>query len=240
VTRSFDAEFVACANRDADARRLAPIPGIGAFNATAVTAAIGKGQTFAPGRDRSAGLGLVPRQATTGGKPMLRGIGQRGHKYRRQLLIHGARAAVPHLAARGTALGRWAKGLRARVHPHVAAAALANKRARIAWAVVQHGEQLTAAGLPSAAAALADLRLAAQIGPGWLRGVKRRSPDSQMGFWNPGLKNGARRRAFDAGRNARISLLARGRAARPETLKQTDYSRRSRSNHLPTGRAIRC
>src|SRR6202045_2060618 len=113
---AFDAEFVAFAKRDEDARRLATIPGIGALNATALTAAIGKGQAFAHGRDLSAWLGLVPRQATTGGKPTLLGISKRGNKYLRKLLIHGARAALPHIAERDTALGRWAKGLLARVH----------------------------------------------------------------------------------------------------------------------------
>lgn len=95
---AFDAEFVAFAKQDEDARRLATIPGIGALNATALTAAIGKGQAFEHGRDLSAWLGLVPRQSTTGGKPMLLEISKRGNKYLRKLLILGARAALPHIA----------------------------------------------------------------------------------------------------------------------------------------------
>jgi transposase len=87
----------------------------------------------------SAWLGLVPRQATTGGKPMLLGITKRGNKYLRKLLIHGARAALPHIAERDTALGRWAKGLLAQVHQNVAVVALANKLARIVWAVLRRG-----------------------------------------------------------------------------------------------------
>jgi len=67
------------------------------------------------------------------------------------LLIHGARAALPHIAARDTALGRWAKGLLARVHPNVAVVALANKLARIAWAVPRRGENFTAKGASLAA-----------------------------------------------------------------------------------------
>lgn len=148
---AFDAEFVAFAKEDQDARRLSTIPGIGALNATALTAAIGKAEAFEHGRDLSAWLGLVPRQATTGGRPKLFGISKRGNKYIRTLLIHGARAALPYLAERDTALGRWAKGLLARVHKNVAVVALANKLARIAWAVLRRGEKFAAKALPSAA-----------------------------------------------------------------------------------------
>ena len=77
---AFDNEFAARARTDADARRLATIPGIGVLNATALVAAIGKGQTFARGRDLVAWLGLVPRQITTGGKPRLVGITKRGEQ----------------------------------------------------------------------------------------------------------------------------------------------------------------
>jgi transposase len=86
---TFDSEFAARARADADARRLATIPGIGVLNATALVAAIGKGETFARGRDLAAWLGLVPRQITTGGKPRLIGITKRGNKYLRRLLIDG-------------------------------------------------------------------------------------------------------------------------------------------------------
>ena len=72
-------------------------------------------------------------------KPTLLGISKRGNKYLRKLLIHGARAALPHIAERDTALGRWAKGLLARVHQNVAVVALANKLARIVWAVLGSG-----------------------------------------------------------------------------------------------------
>jgi transposase len=148
---AFDAEFAAFAKEDLDARRLSTVPGIGALNATALTAAVGKAEAFEHGRDLSAWLGLVPRQATTGGRPKLFGISKRGNKYIRTLLIHGARAALPHLAERDTALGRWAKGLLARVHKNVAVVALANKLARIAWAILRRGEKFAAKGLPSAA-----------------------------------------------------------------------------------------
>jgi len=111
------------------------------LNATALVAAIGNGETFARGRDLAAWLGLVPRQATTGGKPRLLGISKRGNKYLRKLLIHGARAAMPFLARSATALGAWLRGLLARAHPNTVVVALANKLARIVWAVLRHGRE---------------------------------------------------------------------------------------------------
>jgi transposase len=145
---AFEAEFTSFAKEDEDARRLTTIPGVGIMNATALIAAIGKAETFAHGRDLAAWLGLVPRQWTTGGKPRLMGISKHGNKYLRKLLIHGARAALPHVAERNTPLGRWTKGLLARVHPNVAVVALANKLARISWAVLRHGQHFAAKEAP--------------------------------------------------------------------------------------------
>jgi transposase len=133
----FDDEFARHARENAAARRLASIPGIGVMNATALVAAIGNAETFARGRDLAAWLGLVPRQATTGGKPRLLGISKRGNIYLRMLLIHGARAAMPSLSKSATPLGEWLRGLLARCHPNTATVALANKLARIAWAVLR-------------------------------------------------------------------------------------------------------
>jgi transposase len=133
----FDDEFARHARENAAARRLASIPGIGVMNATALVAAIGNAETFARGRDLAAWLGLVPRQATTGGKPRLLGISKRGNTYLRTLLIHGARAAMPSLSKSTTPLGEWLRGLLARCHPNTATVALANKLARIAWAVLR-------------------------------------------------------------------------------------------------------
>ena len=140
-----DDEFAAHARTDADAKRLATIPGVGVLNATALVAAIGDGQTFAKGRDLAAWLGLVPRQITTGGKPRLVGITKRGNKYLRTLLIHRARSALPGLAASATPLGDWLRGLMRRVHKNTAVVALANKLARIVWVVLRKGEGFSAA-----------------------------------------------------------------------------------------------
>ncbi|RTL79099.1 MAG: IS110 family transposase [Hyphomicrobiales bacterium] len=140
---AFDSEFAVFTKENEDARRLTTIPGVGIMTASALAAAIGKGDAFEHARDLPAWLGLVPRQSTTGGKPKLLGISKRGNIYLRKLLIHGARAALPHLAQRNTALGRWVCGLLARVHQNVAVVALANKLARIAWAVLRRGENFT-------------------------------------------------------------------------------------------------
>ena len=137
--RGFDQEFAVQARADEAARRLATIPGIGPLNATALVAAVGDARTFARGRDLAAWLGLVPRQATTGGKPRLLGITKRGSKYLRKLLLQGARSVMPKLARSDTWLGAWLRGLLARAHPNAVVVALGNKLARIAWAVLRHG-----------------------------------------------------------------------------------------------------
>jgi transposase len=137
---AFDDEFAARARSDEAARRLATIPGIGVLNATALAAAVGDARTFTRARDLAAWLGLVPRQATTGGKPRLLGISKRGNVYLRKLLIHGARAAMPTLSKSATPLGGWLRDLLQRAHPNAVVVALANKLARIAWAVLRRGD----------------------------------------------------------------------------------------------------
>lgn len=136
---AFDAEFVALARSDETTRRLATVPGIGPLNATALVATVGDASAFAKGRDMAAWLGLVPRQATTGGKPRLLGISKRGNRYLRKNLVHGARAVLPRLAERDTPIGRWLRALLSRQHKNVVVVALANKLARICWAVLAGG-----------------------------------------------------------------------------------------------------
>ena len=148
---AFDAEFVRWARENEDARRLVTIPGFGAIVASALVAAVGRAEAFDRGRDLSAWLGIVPRQFTTGGKPKLLGISKRGNTYLRNQLIHGARAALPHVAEHDTPLGRWAKGLMSRAQRNVAVVAFANKLARIAWAVLRRGERFAASGVSMAA-----------------------------------------------------------------------------------------
>jgi transposase len=146
---AFDAEFAAMARTDDRARRLTGIPGIGALNATALVAAVGSAATFDTGRDLAAWLGLVPRQATTGGRPKLLGITKRGSRYLPKMLIQGARSAMPSLARSDTAVGSWLRALLARAHPNVAVVALAAKMARTVWALLHHGRTYQAASIPA-------------------------------------------------------------------------------------------
>jgi transposase len=134
--KQLDREFKELSEADESARLLRTVPGIGALNATALAAAVGDASAFSKGRDFAAWLGLVPRQITTGGRPRLVGISKRGSTYMRVLLIHGARAALPWLAKRETALGAWLRAILARAKRNVVVVALANKLARIAWAVL--------------------------------------------------------------------------------------------------------
>jgi transposase len=136
--KAYDEEFAATARNDAQARRLSSIPGVGVINSTALLAAIGDGSAFARGRDLASWLGLTPRQHSTGGKTKMLGISKRGNRYLRKQLIHGARAAMPHLAAKPTRTGAWLRELLSRSHPNVVAVALAAKLARIVWAVLRH------------------------------------------------------------------------------------------------------
>jgi len=137
--KAYDDELMALTREDGAARRLATIPGIGVVNATALLAAVGDASAFAKGRDLAAWLGLTPRQHSTGGKTKLLGISKRGNKYLRTQLIHGARAAMAHVAKKATPVGTWVRQLLTRAHPNVVVVALAAKLARIAWAVLRHG-----------------------------------------------------------------------------------------------------
>ncbi|MFV2089995.1 MAG: IS110 family transposase [Pseudomonadales bacterium] len=125
-------------------QRLATIPGIGVLTATALVATVGEGQGFKNGRQLAAYLGLVPRQASSGGKEHLLGISKRGDGHVRQLLIHGARAVVLHVRRRlktGRPGGNpWVEQLLQRCHVNEVAVALANKMARIAWVVLVRQE----------------------------------------------------------------------------------------------------
>ena len=121
--------------------RLMSIPGIGPIVATALVASVGNGWAFSNARQMSAWIGVVPRQASTGGRTVLLGISKRGDRYLRALLIHGARAVLrtAHKGER-TRLKEWALDVKRRRGPNIATVALANKLARIAWAVLRHDE----------------------------------------------------------------------------------------------------
>jgi transposase len=135
-----DAEIKQLAQRDPDMKRLTEIPGVGPMIASALVAAVGDGRIFAKGRDLSAWLGLVPRQVSTGGKAKLIGISKRGNRYLRKLFIHGARTVLHLVKDRSAPLTTWVDRLKARRHANVATVAMANKLARIAWAVLTRKE----------------------------------------------------------------------------------------------------
>lgn len=117
-------------------KKLAQIPGIGPITASALVASIGNAQNFADGRQLAAWLGLVPRQHSSGGKQTLLGISKRGDSYLRTLLIHGARAVVRVAESKLNHAHSWLGGVMKRRNKNVAAVALANKNARIVWALL--------------------------------------------------------------------------------------------------------
>lgn len=120
------------------AKKLMELRGIGPLSATALAIALGDGTSFSKGRDFAASLGLTPRQHSTGGKEKLLGISKRGNSYIRTLLIHGARAVLYHAHRHDDDLSRWVEQLAERKHKNIAAVALANKTARIAWAITRN------------------------------------------------------------------------------------------------------
>jgi len=121
---------------NAASRKLSQIPGIGPITASALVATIGNAKCFNNGRQLAAWLGLVPRQHSSGGKPTLLGISKRGDAYLRTLLIHGARAVVRMADRKPDYKESWLGGLVSRRNKNVAATALANKNARIVWALL--------------------------------------------------------------------------------------------------------
>jgi transposase len=124
-------------------RRLEKVPGIGVLTATALAATVGNARSFDNGRQMAAWLGLVPRQHSSGGKPNLLGMSKRGDAYLRTLLVHGARSVIYRATERADAES-WIGKLVARRNKNVAAVALANKTARIAWALLAHDREFHA------------------------------------------------------------------------------------------------
>ena len=105
----------------------------------ALAGALGSGEAFCRGREFAASLGLTPRQHSTGGRDRLLGISKRGDPYLRRVLVHGARAVVYRAKGRDDGLSRWINALASRKHANVVAVALANKTARVAWAISAGG-----------------------------------------------------------------------------------------------------
>ena len=133
-----DKEIALIAEHDPVAKRLQQLRGVGPMVATALLAAVGDGKQFSNGRQMAASLGLTPKQHSSGGKDRILGISKRGDAYLRSLLIHGARSAIYAARGKEDRLSQWVISIASRRHPNVAAAALANKTARIAWAMLRH------------------------------------------------------------------------------------------------------
>lgn len=129
---------------DVRSRRLQQIPGVGPITASALAASVGDAHQFEDGRQMAAWLGLVPRQHSSGGKNVLLGITKRGDKYLRTLLIHGARAALLSYQRNPARMPLWVQQLLQRKHPNVVCVAMANRTARVAWAMLSRGEDYRA------------------------------------------------------------------------------------------------
>lgn len=141
-------------NKNAASTKLAEIPGIGPITASAIVATVGDASEFKNGRQMAAWMGLVPRQCSSGGKQLLLGISKRGDTYLRTLLIHGARAVI-RFAEKKAEPDSWLRKLMARRNKNVAAVALANKNARIVWALLAKDRMFRSDYTPAAVAAVA-------------------------------------------------------------------------------------
>jgi transposase len=151
---ALEAEIVAHARGDDTARRLATVPGIGPITASLIAATVGGNiGAFPSARHFAAWLGLVPRQHSTGGKTRLGRITKAGDREIRRLLVLGATSMVYRAAQWNSAAGAWARGLLGRRPVRLATVALANKMARIAWALMTRKEVYRATGRAAAASA---------------------------------------------------------------------------------------
>lgn len=138
----YDKQLRRLANvKDSPANRLTQLPGIGSTTATAIVATVGNGHEFKNGRQFAAWLGLVPSQHSSGGKARLGRITKAGDAYLRTLLVLGARSTLAHANRRTDAISRWALQLEARSGYWKAVVAVAAKIARMAWAVLNRGDQ---------------------------------------------------------------------------------------------------
>ncbi len=123
-----------------DCRRMLAVPGIGPMTATATIAEIGNGSAFKKGRGFAAWLGVVPGEHSTGGKQTLTDTKRRGNRYLRKLFVQGAHAVLQQRMKQSNGLNTWLAQLTSRKRIQVAAVALANKMARMVWAVLSKGE----------------------------------------------------------------------------------------------------
>jgi transposase len=132
----FDGRLRTICKEDETCRRLTTLPGVGPVVATALTASIGDARQFTSGRELAAWIGLVPRQYSTGGKAHLGGVGRRANHYLRRQLVHGARAVALRLKTKNDPRSRWFQAVIDRRGFNKGIVAMANKTARMAWAML--------------------------------------------------------------------------------------------------------
>lgn len=138
--RAIEVELMAWHRATASSRRLETIPGIGFITATALAATVGDARAFRSGRQFAAWLGLVPKQHSSGGKERMGGISKMGDRYLRHLLVVGATAVIRYTRRKATSVSIWADRLLERKPARLVSVAVANKMARIAWAVMAREE----------------------------------------------------------------------------------------------------
>ena len=134
LDRELDQEIKLIAESDPDVQRLQQLRGVGPMIATALVVAVGRADQFANGRQMAAPFGLTPRQHSSGNKDRLLGITKRGDAHLRTLLVHGARSVISTAKSKDDRLSQWVTDISQRRRM-----ALANKTARIAWAMLRHG-----------------------------------------------------------------------------------------------------
>jgi transposase len=142
---AYDRDLEAQAHQCEPAQRLMKIRGIGATTALAIVATVGNGREFRNGRQFAAWIGLVPNQHSTGGKTRLGHISKRGDAYLRGLLVQGARSVLHSAEGRGDRISRWVLPLQERRGYYRTLVAIANKNARVAWALLANNTELRAA-----------------------------------------------------------------------------------------------
>jgi transposase len=148
---SLEAAIVASHRNNEASRRLASIPGIGPITASAVVASVADARQFKSARHFAAWLGLTPRSHSTGGKERLGGISKQGDPYLRRLLVTGATCVIRYARRKAPGQSEWVKGLLARRPARLVSVALANKMARIVWALLVRGNTYQAQRIPMAA-----------------------------------------------------------------------------------------
>jgi transposase len=142
--RRYDERIAELVHQDERCQRLAELPGVGPLTATAVVASVGNAREFRSGRELAAFFGLVPRHRASGGRTVMLPIASRCDHYLRTLMVQGARASLRYIERRRDPRGVWANRLRLKRGSYIAAVAIANKNARVMWALLTRGENYRA------------------------------------------------------------------------------------------------